>query len=184
MKVTIAIAAAALAMAAPQAFAQSSTGSDNTSITAEALKPVSTDEFVKKASSANRLEIESSKLALEQGVSDEVKQFAQKMVDDHTKAGEEMKAALEQTDMTSATGESDLLPEHQAALDALKGAEGDGFEKAYVDMQLKAHDEAVKLFGNYAENGEQDALVSFAEKTLPTLKEHHEMIAKIAEGQG
>jgi putative membrane protein len=106
------------------------------------------------------------------------------MVDDHTKAGEEMKAALEQTDMTSATGEADLLTEHQAALDALKGAEGDGFEKAYVDMQLKAHDEAVKLFGNYAENGEQDALVSFAEKTLPTLKEHHEMIVKIAEKQG
>ena len=46
---------------------------------------ISARDFVHKASIANQFEIESSQLALDKAQSSEVKSFAQRMVDDHTK---------------------------------------------------------------------------------------------------
>ena len=45
------------------------------------------------AGMANMFEVETSKVALEKSTRDDVKQFAQQMIDDHGKAGEELKAA-------------------------------------------------------------------------------------------
>lgn len=178
MKPFVAVAAAALLFAAPSAFAQTS---DTT--TTQAAQAVGAEEFVRTAGSSNRLEIESSQLAVDRGVTGEVLSFAQQMVADHTKAGEEMKAALEETDMTAATGEPELLDKHAQMLEELQGLEGEEFEQKYVEMQVQAHDEAVALFSGYAENGEQQALKDFAAKTLPTLEQHQEHIKQIAEGE-
>jgi putative membrane protein len=118
-------------------------------------------------------EIESSQLALEKATSDEVKQFAQQMIDDHTLAGEKMKAAAEADGVSPPAG---LAEKQQSQLDQLQSAEGEAFDQAYVSAQVAAHDEAVALFENFSETGDESALRAFAAETLPTL-EHHQSVA-------
>jgi putative membrane protein len=127
------------------------------------------EEFAEIAASSNMFEIESSQLALQQPVSDEVQQFAQHMIDDHTAAGERMKAAAEQDGISPPDG---MVEKHRAQFQELQSAGADAFEQAYVSAQVMAHDEAVALFEAFAQNGEESALRSFAAETLPTLQEH------------
>jgi putative membrane protein len=135
-----------------------------------------TKSFIKSASEANMFEIETSKVAVTKASSQQVKDFAQKMIDDHTKAGDDMKAAIgsntaEQNDVATSLGMM-----HKLKLAKLNREEGASFDKDYVNAQVAAHDDAVKLFDKYAGNGDDAALKSFAASTLPTLQGHKQMI--------
>jgi putative membrane protein len=61
-------------------------------------------------------------------------------------------------------------------------AKGADFDKTYIQTQVAAHDEAVVLFSNAGKNAKNPGLKAFAEKTLPTIKEHHEHARKHAGG--
>ena len=61
---------------------------------------------------------------------------------------------------------------HWAKLDKLNSLNGADFTKAYEDMQVSAHKDAVSLFERYAKGGENADLKAFAAKTLPHLQEH------------
>jgi putative membrane protein len=136
--------------------------------TASANSP---QEFAMMAAQANLLEIESSRMALEMSKQDAVRAYAQKMIDDHTKAGKEMEQAASADKVVDVPKKLDAG--HQAMLDALKGATGEDFDRAYAQMQLEAHEQAVQLFTRYS--GQQGALAEFAKKTLPALQEHLDM---------
>ena len=166
-------AAAALALlAAPIAYMPTTAALAAQDTAAAVSTP---EDFAKTAAAANMFEIESSRLALEKASSDEVKQFAQHMIDDHTKAGDEMKQAAQADGVTDIP--SSLDDKHQAMLDELEGTSEDQFDAAYVDMQVNAHKEAVDLFEGYSkQDGE---LAKFAQNTLPTLEEHYETIQKV-----
>ena len=128
--------------------------------------------FVKTVAGANRFEIESSKLALTRPTSDDVKAFANQMITDHEMAGEELGQILRaegDVPMVNelASKEADMLTE-------LNAATGAKFEASYVEMQLKAHEQAVSLFQTYAGNPDDKALGQFAKKMLPTLEMHLE----------
>jgi putative membrane protein len=138
------------------------------------------EEFAEIAASSNMFEIESSLLALQQPVSDEVQQFAQHMIDDHTAAGEKMKAAAQQDGISPPEA---MVEKQQAQLQELQSAEADAFEQAYVSAQVKAHDEAVALFEAFSQNGEESALRSFAAETLPTLQEHQTEADALTQGE-
>jgi putative membrane protein len=132
-------------------------------------------EFVRNASIGNMFEIESSKLAINRASAQNVKDFAQMMVADHTEVGNKLKEALGQSgkDITPA---SDLDDKHQKMLNELKVASTPAFDNQYVQAQSKAHDEAVKLFSDYAEDGDDANLKKFASDTLPTLKKHQDEV--------
>ena len=131
------------------------------------------EAFAEMAASSNMFEIKSSELALERAENEDVRAFAEKMVQDHTRAGEEMKAAAEAEGVTPPEA---MVEKHQAQLDQLEAVEGDTFEQAYLAAQATAHDEAVSLFDTYATQGKEGALRDFAAKTLPTLQEHKESV--------
>jgi putative membrane protein len=176
MKRTLFLAAAALLAAAPGALAQASitTPPDAKTTPAEPIEKIDTATFTRMAASSNAFEIESSKLATQSSASEAVKQFAQQMIADHTRAGQDFKAALESVEITSSVSGPALQPKEQQALDALKATSGDQFEKAYVAAQVEAHGEAVAVFHNYANSGDDPALKEFAKKTLPVLEMHLE----------
>ena len=134
-------------------------------------KGILAQDFVSKASVANEFEIESSQLALNKSHNDELKSFAQKMVDDHTKTAEKLKSVLESSGSKLQAAES-LDEKHQALLDRLDSASDSAFDQQYIAIQTDAHKEAVSLFSDYAKSGQDKALRSFASDTLPTLKKH------------
>jgi putative membrane protein len=157
----IPLLAAALLFAAP-AFAQDA-----------AMTP---QGFAEMAASSNMFEIASSQAALEKASGAEAKSFAEHMIADHTKAGEEMKPAAEAEGV--AVPEA-LNEKHQAQLDRLTPLDGEQFDQAYLEAQLAAHEEAVTLFEGYSTSGAPGALKEFATKTLPTLKSHLEEVQKL-----
>lgn len=136
--------------------------------------------FVDMAASSNMFEIASSKVALQNAVRQPTKEFAQHMIDDHSKAGEEMKAAAEAEGMTVPTALDD---KHQAAMDKLTAARGEAFDQSFLAEQYAAHEEAVALFTSYTANGARGTLKDFAAKTLPTLKAHLEEVQKLTAGK-
>jgi putative membrane protein len=135
-------------------------------------------QFAAMASVSNMFEIQSSELAMERAVSEEVKAFAQQMIADHTKAGDDMATAAGEEGVTPA---SELDQKHQDILNTLGSLEGEAFDAAYIEAQVQAHDEAVTLFEGFAANGSEGPLKAFAASTLPTLQQHqahvHEMAA-------
>jgi putative membrane protein len=134
--------------------------------------------FATTAGPANLFEIQSSQLALKQTQTSDVTAFAQRMITDHTKAGQDMDAALK-SDNIAAPAPA-LTQDQQQQMSQLQGLKGQDFDKAYIQAQVKAHDDAVDLFQNYSQSGPDGALKTFATKTLPVLKTHQQMIHKLA----
>ncbi len=137
-----------------------------------------TKDFVSKAAIASQFEIETSKLAVERAVSPDVKSLAQQIIDDHTKAGAALRTALTSGVTTPAPAVID--EDHQKKLTELSEKTGTDFDKAYLDIQDDTHDDAIDLFKDYAEDGDNAALKTFAATTLPTL-EAHEKQSEIVE---
>jgi putative membrane protein len=140
--------------------------------------------FVLQAAEGGMMEVAKGKLAAQKGAHEGVKQFGQKMVDDHTKAGDELKAIAGGKNITL-PGETPTAP-MQAMLTKLEKLEGAAFDRAYVDDQVRDHEKTIALFEREAKTGKDAELKAFAEKTLPTLKEHlttvQDLKAKLAKG--
>lgn len=133
-------------------------------------------QFVNMATSSNMFEIQSSEIALEKAQNEPTKEFAQHMITDHTKAGEEMKAAASAAGVSMPTALDD---KHQATMERLSGLNGETFDTTYIAEQVAAHEEAVALFDRYSANGRDGPLKEFAAKTLPTLESHLEQVQKL-----
>ncbi|QCG91845.1 DUF4142 domain-containing protein [Azospirillum sp. TSH100] len=125
--------------------------------------------FAEKAAISDIFEIQAGKLAQDQAKDQGVKQFGSHMVADHTKTSDAMKTMAQQKAMTLP---AKLDSEHQQKLDKLRGLKGDQFDAAYLQGQMDAHQTAVTLFRQQAENGKDADLKRFAEQTLPTLEQH------------
>jgi putative membrane protein len=135
--------------------------------------------FVVEAASGGMAEVELGKLAKERGQSDVVKNFAQHMVEDHSKAnGELAQLASKKGVMLPAQ----LLPKHKKTSDALAKETGAAFDKMYMREMVKDHENDVAAFQKEADSGKDAELVAWVKQTLPTLKAHLEM-AKDAEAK-
>jgi putative membrane protein len=140
---------------------------------------VSTNDFVTKVAISDMMEIQSSQLALARQPDADTKPFAERMVRDHQQTSKELKALVD-GGKVKASLPTGLDPEHQKKLDELKAKSGKDFDRAYDQMQLQAHEEAVALFGEYAMNGDNPDLKAWAGQTLPHLREHLEMAKKLS----
>ncbi len=129
--------------------------------------------FIKDAAEAGNFEVEESQLALSRTSNAQVKSFAQQMVDDHTKAGQEL-AGLAQSKGVKVSDKPSMA--QRAKIDLLK-THKDGFDKNYAESQANAHDSVVKMFRKEASEGKDADVKAWAAKTLPTL-EHHQQMAQ------
>jgi putative membrane protein len=177
MNLSAMLAAAVFVLTPAGALLAQGTGTAPTDSAAQTAPVTQPQDFADKAASANMFEIESSKLALQAVEDADVKAFAQKMIEDHSAAGEKIKQAATDENVTVPTEMGQM---EQAMLTDLKSMTGAEFQKAYVDDQVKGHDQAVALFQGYADGGPDGALKDFAAATLPTLQEHQSMIHKLA----
>lgn len=164
----------AIGLAAAMSFAPAAFGADADS--ADAMFDIATPDFAKMVASSNAFEIRSSELARDKATSEDVKAFAAGMITDHTKAGKELMAALDQ--MAPPAGDP-LSPKHAAMIALLEGARDADFERLYIDMQAGAHMEAVSLFRTFSKSGDDVEVVAFAKAALPVLERHETHIMEI-----
>ena len=158
-------------LAATSAFAQSA--AEKSGINSLVGAAPKTEDFVKEVSMSDMYEIEASKVALEHP-DNATKAFAQQMVQDHQKTTSELKQLLVSGKVKAAPATA-MSEDQNESLGELKGLQGAAFSKQYRDDQIEAHEDAIDIFGRYAENGDNSELKSWAAKTLPALQHHLEM---------
>jgi putative membrane protein len=175
------IAALALVFGAWPAFAQygstgqpgrqpSSPTNQGNSQTSTANTKTSADEtFAKKAAEGGMAEVRLGQLAEERGSNPAVKNFGRRMVQDHSKAGNELKSTASKANVELPTemGKSD-----QATYDRLSKLSGDAFDRAYARDMVRDHSKDVSEFQKEAKNGRDENIKNFAAQTLPTLQSH------------
>jgi putative membrane protein len=137
-----------------------------------------TRDYVQKAAMGDLYEVEASKLALMRTKSDDVKKFAQEMVDAHTKSTDDLKARLARAGLIVELPTM-LDADHQKKLDDLKAANARTFDSRYAAQQKEAHDEALMLHRDYAMRGPVADLKAFAADIVPKIEMHDQMASEL-----
>jgi putative membrane protein len=163
--------------------------------------PLTDNMFVKKVIICGKSAVDLARLALQKSANPQVKQFAQTIIQDHTKAHQEL-MSLKKDHAAGAPGTAGApgvagapgmhraqgtagapgmpgqapgaMPdqEHQQAVAQLSQLQGAEFDKAYIRQEVQDHEKAVSLFEKEAKSGQDAQLKNFAETTLTTLKDH------------
>ncbi len=148
-----------------------STGGTSSNLTAE------DKEFVSKAGMGGMAEVQIGNLALQNAASAEVKAFAQRMVDDHSKANAELQQLATTKGLALPT---ELSGEPKQMLDHLGSLHGADFDKAYMKDMVDDHEKDVAEFDKASTSATDNDLKAWAGKTLPTLKDHLEHAKRVA----
>jgi putative membrane protein len=131
--------------------------------------------FVTKAAQGGLTEVAVSKAAAASSQDPKVKQFAEQMVRDHSKANDELSSLAKSKGLQVPTS---LDAEHQAIVQKLSNKKGAEFDAAYTKQMKEDHAKTVALFQSAAKSSDSD-LAAFAKKTLPTLMEHKRLASDL-----
>ncbi|MDQ2753831.1 MAG: DUF4142 domain-containing protein [Bacteroidota bacterium] len=126
-------------------------------------------QFMMEVGAGGNTEIAASKVAMDRSSNDRVKAFANMMITDHTKAGDELKSIAS---AHSVTLPDSVMQKQHAELNNLRSVSAKSFDKAYINMMVKDHKETVDKFQMAAQKCDASDLKAFASKTLPTIKMH------------
>lgn len=125
--------------------------------------------FVTKAAQGGMAEVELGKLAVEKAENPDVKKFGQRMVDDHTKANDQLKQIASKYNISIP---SSLDAKDHALKNRLEKISGAQFDRAYMEAMVKDHKADVAEFQKEADHGTNPDIKAFASATLPILQEH------------
>jgi putative membrane protein len=132
--------------------------------------------FAREAALGNMAEVRLGKVAQANAASDQVKQFAARMIADHSKADEQLRAVTTKKQIALPT---DLDGVHRALLDKLSALKATAFDIAYMDAMLDDHTKTVAMFRQEADRGNDAELKAYAASALPTLEAHLKMAKQI-----
>ena len=159
-----------VAPAAPATMAPTTPTSSMATTTAGTVKLSAMDKkFVTKAAQGGLAEVQLAQLAQQKSTDDNVKKFAQKMIDDHTPANDKL------TQIATSKGDTpptDLSAADQKMMSKLQGMDGKKFDSAYLKGQVKSHKDMLKLFTDESKKGSDADLKAFADQTIPTVQSH------------
>jgi putative membrane protein len=128
--------------------------------------------FVRQAAVGGRAEVELGKIAQKKASTDSVRQFAQHMVDAHSKNSQQLMRAGKGLNPELP---KDLDPEHLRIRDELNKKSGKDFDVAYIASQLTDHQRTANLLQWHISSGQNEALKKYSIETLPVVMEHLEM---------
>jgi putative membrane protein len=129
-------------------------------------------KFMAAAAQGGMAEVEQGRLAVGRASDPDVKQFGQRMIDDHSKAGEELKQLAVRKNITL----PELINDEQKSMtDKLSKLTGTAFDKEYMKGMLDDHQQDVKEFQDQSSSASDGDLKARVTKTLPTLQDHLKM---------
>ena len=128
--------------------------------------------FVRQAAIGNQAEVELGQLASKKATTQPVREFAQHMIDDHSKSRDKVRKLARGV---NGQVSKDLDPEHQAVRAKLEKASGKDFDVQYIGAMIQDHQRTVNLLQWLITNGQNEPLKRYAIETLPDVTEHLEM---------
>ena len=134
-------------------------------------------KFLMEAAQGGIAEVHLAQLAQQKASSEGVKQAAQKIEADHTKANAALKELAEEKKVDLPT---EMGPKQQALMQKLQNLSGEQFDKAYVKAMVQDHKNDIKEFQHHADHSMDSDVKAFASKTVPTLQEHLQLVQQLA----
>ncbi len=140
------------------------------------LRATQDSRFVMFAAMGGMAEVELGRLAAQKGASEDVRQFGQRMIDDHTWANEELMRVASSKGMTPPAA---MDAKHQSAMQKMSALSGEKFDREYAKMMVGDHRKAVSEFQKEAARGADPEFKAFAAAQLPALQEHLRMAQRL-----
>jgi putative membrane protein len=135
-------------------------------------------QFIEDQMQDGQAEVRLGNLASERATSSEVKQFAQMMVEDHTKAGSDLQQLVRSENLQIDAPEANESDDLYERLSKLSGAE---FDREYIDAMVEEHEEAVNELERHTDS-DNASVKQFASSTLPVVQKHLEQAKQIQQG--
>ena len=125
--------------------------------------------FATKAAHTNMAEVQLGHLAQQKASNPDVKEFGERMVNDHTEAQAKLKDAAGRANVTLPEG---LDQKHKELKDQLQQKSGAAFDTMYINKMVEGHEQAVQMLKEAAANLSSEPLKQWASQTLPTIQDH------------
>jgi putative membrane protein len=139
----------------------------------DAKHPNTADQlFAHEATIGGAAEVQAGKLAGSKAQNQAVKDFANRMVKEHSSAGERLAAVMKNNPYPNS---SPLDKDHRVEMDQLQKASGRAFDELYIRAQIIDHQRTAQLYEWIIDNGQDARLQQFAMDVLPTVLDHLEM---------
>lgn len=132
--------------------------------------------YVSNAAEGDMYEIQAADIALERSQNAQVRELAQMIKADHTAASERLRAAAQGAGQTLPT---ELDERRQGMLDNLRAASAEDFDSVYIDQQVAAHNEALRLHRGFADNTDHPELAAHARAVVDPIERHLRMAEQL-----
>lgn len=153
------------------------TGENKGKVMQTAAQPMDR-KFIMDTAGGNLAEIKMGQLAKQRATNAEVKDFAQMMINDHTKANNELAQIAQRMGVALP---KDVDPYHRAAMAGMSSLSGMAFDMAYVKGQLGDHALTLDLLEMQEKSGKDPELRQFAARTKPVVQKHYEIARELDE---
>ena len=160
----------------------SKTGTVNANKAGTATQLTDSDKaFAIKAATGGKHEVELGRMAATQASNSEVKAFANRMVQDHSRAGDELMQLTSRLGISLPAEEDITFKQMFDRLSKLKGAD---FDRAYMNEMVEDHKKDADEISTYASSGTNSDLKAWASKMLPTVREHLQLAQDLEQKVG
>jgi putative membrane protein len=156
-----------------QSTTETQTDSAKTQVAADDL------EFMKDAARGGVAEVKMGELGQSNAESQQVKEFAKKLVADHTKANQELKQLASKKGVTLPDAMSE---QHKTMIQHLSSLKGREFDSAFKQHAVEDHQKDIEKFKTASEKAKDPELKAFASKTLPVLQQHLDLANQLTAG--
>jgi putative membrane protein len=137
-------------------------------------------EFMTRAAQSDLTEIQTSQLALQRSKNKAVRDYAQRMIQDHKNSSKQLTQIAKNKNVTLP---KDIGPENKALVTKLTKVSDREFDGAYMQGQVQAHKKTLAEYQNYLKKGQNQELRAFASKIAPLVADHLEMAQKMVAGR-
>jgi len=145
---------------------------------ADSTTAISKDDadFMVKAANGGMTEVQAAQIAEQKASTGKVKQFATKMREDHSKLNDQLSQLAKDLNVTIPSA---IDQDSQSMIDKLNQTPAVDFDKTFMDMMVKGHDNTVDLFQKASKSVVNPEIHNFITSALPTIESHQQMAKKI-----
>jgi putative membrane protein len=147
----------------------------------EMQSPADSKQFAMKAAEGGMLEVKLAQLAQQKSQSQEVKQLAQQLEQDHAQANQQLMKVAKQKNIELPT---ELKGECQETYQAFQQLQGNDFDNAFLLHNVKDHLKDIMMFQKEAQKGTDQEIRQWAAQCLPKLQQHAQHIRTVAQSAG
>lgn len=139
-------------------------------------RPEEAAAFLGQAAQDSLAEIELCEMALQKTENDDVKMFAQRMIDEHGQMGSRIEQLAAGMGIDLPKQEQDEDKSVMQQMEKLSGAE---FDRKFMEHNVEDHEKDVKVFQHYADTAGDEDIRKLARDGAARLREHLKMAQDI-----